>query len=166
MKTPAALLLPLFLFLPLLAGCASFFTELVPGRSSEAEVVAKFGPPDAVSTLQNGFRMLDYPREPEGMENWRVVVAPDGKVVSVEQLVDEYYFARVVPGLTEEEVRELLGRPTEEKNYSRLEERVVSWRYREFGNRIMFFNAHFDPSGRVKYASRSPDPLDRRGGRR
>ena len=31
-------------------------------------------------------------------------------------------------------------------------------RYREAGNRLMFFNAHFDGSGRLKYDSRSEDP--------
>jgi hypothetical protein len=52
----------------------------------------------------------------------------------------------------------VLGRPTEEKAYANLGERVVSWRYLEFGGRRMFFNAHLDSSDHVKYVTRSPDP--------
>ena len=142
----------------ILVGCASLFIELVPGSSREPDVIAKFGTPAATRELADGSKVLEYPREPEGRENWRVTLAPDGTVRSVEQLVDEPTFARIVPGMTRDQVLEALGRPTEEKSYSVLKEDAVSWRYVEFGNRVMFFNAHFDPSGRLKYTSRTPDP--------
>jgi len=75
-----------------------------------------------------------------------------------EQVVDESAFANVVLGLTRDEVLQMLGPPTEEQSFANLGEDVVSWRYVEFGNRLMFFNAHFDRSGRLKYTSRTPDP--------
>ena len=151
-----------------LAACAALFAPIVPGTSAEADVIAKFGAPDATRALANGGKVLEYPREPEGMQNWRVTLAPEGTVLSVEQLVDEPTFAKIQPGMTRDQVLMELGRPTEQKSYALLNEDVASWRYMEFGNRVMFFNAHFDPSGRLKYASRSPDPAanNRSSGRR
>jgi hypothetical protein len=56
------------------------------------------------------------------------------------------------------EVLLTLGRPSEERSYHNLQETVVSWRYMDFGGRIMLFNAHFDSSGFLKYTSRTPEP--------
>jgi len=146
-----------------LAACAEF-TTLTPGVSREQDVIARFGTPAQVQRLPDGSRVLDFPRQPEGMENWRVTLAPDGTVRNVEQLVDEPTFAKVVPGLSRSQVLQLLGRPSEEKGYPNLGEDVLSWRYLEFGNRRMFFNAHFGTDGRMKYTSRNPDPSQNTGG--
>jgi len=148
------------------AGCASLFTPLVPGTSREPAVIAKFGTPAATRVLADGGKVLEYPREPEGGENWRVTLAPDGTVRSVEQLVNEPTFAKIVRGMTRDQVLEALGRPTEEKRFVLLKEDVISWRYVEFGSRIMLFNAHFDPSGHLKYTSRTPDPAANNSGGR
>lgn len=147
-----------------LAACASLAT-LTPGVSREQDVIAKFGAPADERRLPDGSRVLDFPREPEGMENWRVTLAPDGTVRSVEQLVDEPTFARILPGLSRSEVLQMLGRPSEEKHFPNLGEDVLSWRYLEFGNRRMFFNANFGPDGRLKYTSRTPDPAQEAAGR-
>ena len=93
------------------------------------------------------------------MQNWRVTLAQDGTVRSVEQLVDEPVFAKILPGLSRDQVLLALGLPSEERSYQNLQENVVSWRYRAAGSVIMFFNAHFDPTGYLKYTSRSLDPL-------
>jgi hypothetical protein len=148
----------LILFVALLLGACATFAELVPGTSREPDVIAKFGTPAATRRLADGGQVLEYPREPSGMQNWRVTLAPDGTVRSVEQLVDEPGFAKILPGMTLEQVLLALGRPSEEKAFQNLQENVVSWRYMEFGNRVMFFNAHFGPSGLLKYVSRTPDP--------
>ena len=145
-----------------LAACADQ-ARLAPGVSREPEVIAKFGAPAERRQLSDGARVLEFPREPEGMENWRATLAPDGTLRSVEQVIDEPYFAKVLPGMTRNEVLQLLGRPSEEQSYPRLGEDVVSWRYMEFGSRIMFFNAHFGPSGRLTHTSRTPDPTVNQG---
>lgn len=132
--------------------------SLTPGQSREEDLIARFGRPADEHVLPDGTRRLDFPQQPEGTENWRACLGPDGVLRSLDQLLDEANFARILPGLTRSEVRELLGRPAEEAHYSRLEEDVMSWRYGEFGNRRMFFNAHFDGSGRLKHTSRTPDP--------
>ena len=149
MRALVLLVLPLF-------ACA-MLEPLTPGVSHEPDVQAMFGAPAAERRLADGSRVLEFPREPEGMQNWRVTLGPDGTVRAVEQLVDEPYFAKVQPGMARDDVVNLLGRFSEETHYRGLGEDVLSWRYLEFGQRVMYFNAHFDGSGRLKYASRTID---------
>ena len=52
-----------------------------------------------------------------------------------------------------------LGPPADESAYRGLNETVLSWRLVEPGNQRWLFNAHLDSSGRVKYYSRTPDPV-------
>jgi hypothetical protein len=153
-------LAPLFA-LATLSACAYFpyFEGITPG-TAENDVIARVGKPTARITLPGGGAGLEYPRQPLGWENYRVVLDGSNRVVRVEQLMDEPHFMRLKPGMTKAEVTGVLGRHSEEAAYRRLDESVLSWRYRELGNRLMFFNAHFDASGRFKYDSRSMDPAE------
>ena len=139
----------------LVTGC----TTLVPGTSREADVTSRFGQPAEQRQLPDGGRVLDFPRAPLGYENWRVTLGPDGTVRSVEQLLEDAHFARIKPGMTVDEVKRELSHPAEYAAYHALSEEVFSWRYMDVGSRRMFFNAHFDASGRVKYSSRSEEPI-------
>ena len=136
----------------LLSGCAS----LTPGSSREADVIAYFGQPTEKRPLPDGGSLLEFPRTPLGYENWRVILAPDGTVRVVEQLLDEAHFNRLKPGMTITEVTRELGRPAETSKYAALAEEVVSWRFMDFSRR-MFFNAHFDAAGHFKYSSRTEE---------
>jgi hypothetical protein len=137
-----------------LGGCA---TALVPGTSREPDVIATLGKPVEELRLPDGTRLLEYPRQPLGLENWRVTLNPDGTVRGVEQLLDEPHFARVKAGMSMDDVKRELGRPHSTTHYSNLREDVVSWLYRDPFTR-MFFNAHFDATGHLKTTSRSQDP--------
>lgn len=137
-----------------LFGCA---TPLTPGTSREPDVIARFGTSAEEFRLPDGTRVLDYSRQPLGLENWRVILNPDGTVRSVEQLLDETHFARLKPGMSVADVTRELGRPYGTTHYSNLGEDVVSWLYRDPFSR-WFFNAHFDATGRLKTTSRSIDP--------
>jgi hypothetical protein len=144
----------------LLSACSHFgnIASITPG-TPESDVISRAGTPAERHALKDGSTALEYPTEPTGFENWRVTLGADGTVKSVEQLIDEPYFARLKPGMSRAEVLQTLGRHSEESAYKGLNESVVSWRYREFGNRLLFFNAHFDAStGQLKYTSRTPDP--------
>lgn len=137
----------------LLAACAS-----PPGVGSrDAEVRAYFGTPAAERTLADGSRVLDYSRAPLGHENWRVTLGPNGIVRSVRNLLVEENFAHVRPGMSKAEVQEQLGRHAETMTFPNLAEEVLSWRFWGGQGQPMFFNGHFDPSGRLKYASRTEE---------
>ena len=149
----------IFTAVGLLSGCAS----LVPGTSREADVTAYFGQPAEQRQLPDGGKVLDFPRSPLGYENWRVTVGPDGTVRSVEQLLDDAHFNRLKPGITMDEVKRELGRPGEYSAYPALAEEVISWRFIDF-SRPMFFNAHFDGAGRLKYTSRRDEFITQNSG--
>lgn len=150
MKHPAAW----FSVALVLSGCA---TPLIPGTSREPDVIARFGTSAEQSRLPDGTRVLDYSRQPLGLENWRVRLNPDGTVLTVEQLLDEPHFAKLKRGMSMDEVKRELGRPYGTTHYSNLGEDVISWLYRDPFSR-WFFNAHFDGSGFLKTTSRSVDP--------
>jgi len=138
-----------------LAGCA---LPLAPKISTEHDVISHFGRPVDTHTLENGDRQFDYPRGPLGRETWRVTVSSDGTLQSIEQLLDEPYFARLTKGMSKFEVNRELGRHFIDSAYENLGEEVWSWRYMEFGNRQMFFNAHFETkTGLLTYTSRTPE---------
>ena len=130
----------------------------VPGETREADVIARYGPPSDQWTLPDGSRVFMYADTPMGYGSTRITVDRDSVVRSVEPVINEAHFARLRPGMTKEDVRHELGRPGEVARYPLLNEDVWSWRYVEFGNRRMFFNAHFDANGYFKYASRTPEP--------
>jgi hypothetical protein len=141
-------------FIVLLSGCA---TQPLP--RSEGEVVARYGQPSEEWQQPDGTRVLMYADTPLGYGSTRYIVDKDHAVIAVEPVINDEHFARLKAGMTEEDVRHELGRPGERAAYRNLNEYVWSWRYLEFGNRRMFFNAHFDSSsGRLKHTSRTPEP--------
>jgi hypothetical protein len=148
-------LLAVFLVLAwVLAGCA----ELVPGVSRESDVVASFGAPAETRQLADGGRVLEYPREPLGNQNWRATLDGKGTLQSIEQLVDEAHFARLRVGMSVDEVLRELGRPSDKSGFPNLGEEVLSWAYLDLDRR-WYFNAHFDAgTGKLKRTSHTPDP--------
>lgn len=134
-------------------------TSIQPGVSRESDLIARHGAPSEEWQQPDGTRVLMYADTPMGYGSTKYIVDKDHTVVAVEPVINEEHFARLRPGMTREEVRRELGRPGEFAGYPRLNEDVWSWRYIEFGNRRMFFNAHFDAStGLLKHTSRSPEP--------
>lgn len=132
--------------------------ELVPGVSTRADVERLMGKPRMVWDEPDGRTLLEYVRAPAGHDTWMVEIGPDGKYVRMRNLLTEDNFARVRPGMSRDEVRRLLGAPTEQVRFERRQEDVWSWRFMADQNRSTFFNVHFGYDGRVRSTSRSPDP--------
>jgi hypothetical protein len=97
----------------LLAGCASFEGRgLVPGQSSAAEVEAVMGPAADKRPAAGGETVYYFPRLPWGYATYAARIAPDGKLVALEQRLTAENIERLKPGVTRaEEVRDLLGPP-------------------------------------------------------
>ena len=156
MRMMASLLTSLLAVL-VLAACAT-----QPPPRSEGELISRHGRPTEEWTLPDGNRALMYADTPLGYGSTRFIVDREYQVIAAEPVINEDHFVRLKAGMSEEDVRHELGRPGETSAYANLNERVWSWRYIEFGNRRMFFNAHFDAgSGRLKYTSRTPEPEPR-----
>ena len=132
----------------LLAGCANP-RSLVVGQSTEADVRARVGKPTDTRVDRNGDQLWEYASGPEGIETYLVRIGADGKVKEVTQLLVEDQFAKVVPGkMTKAEVRDLLGRPSDETTYrSGL---TWSWRIHRGGVAPGYMVVTFNPDGTVR----------------
>jgi outer membrane protein assembly factor BamE (lipoprotein component of BamABCDE complex) len=98
--------------LALLAGCASFSgSNLLPGKSTRAEVEATMGRPAEVLSRPNGDTLLYYSRLPYGREMYVATVGSDGVLRGIEQRLTRQNIAKVASGAQAKEVRELLGPP-------------------------------------------------------
>ncbi len=137
--------------------------NLTPGVTTEAQVRDQMGKPEIVWENDDGSRRLEYPRAPGGLRTYMVDIGPDGKLRDVIQALSAETIQQVQPGMTQDEVRRLLGKPTNVAEYRLKKETVWSWRWLEDGvNTPGMFNAHFGPDGRVTVTSRSPDPASER----
>jgi outer membrane protein assembly factor BamE (lipoprotein component of BamABCDE complex) len=113
----------------LLAGCASYSgSNLIPGKSTSAEVQASMGVPAEKLTQPGGDSVWYYPRGPQGRQTFAVTLSPDGVVRGVDQRLTITNVAKLVPGSsTAKDVRELLGPPPIVRPFPRLQRNV--WVY-------------------------------------
>ncbi|KAF1024755.1 MAG: hypothetical protein GAK40_01496 [Burkholderia plantarii] len=136
--------------------------ELTPGVSSEADVRNKLGQPETERQAIDGSKRLEYPRGPMGDETYMIDIDRNGLYLGATQVLTADSFAQVHAGMTMDEVRQLLGKPTEIARYPLKPETVWSWRWREDGvSQDAFFNVHFGDDGLVATTSRSDLPAGR-----
>lgn len=94
------------------AGCASYSGRgLEPGKSTESDVTRVMGAPTETLARANGDKVLFYSRQPEGRATYAATVSPDGSLRSLEQVLQPQNIRRIVAGIPESQVRELLGPP-------------------------------------------------------
>src|SRR5258708_6338148 len=104
----------------LLAACASYDgSSLRAGVSTEADARSVMGAPGAEYTAADGTRRLVYPHGPLGTQTYVVSVGHDGRVREVRQALSDDTFARIHPGLTEQEILEMIGPPGEKMTFPR-----------------------------------------------
>jgi len=113
-----------------LSACSSYAPPAALVQMSRADVLARMGPPETVRRLETGTR-LEFPSGPFGKQTWFVDL--DGqdqmsRVIRVVQVLNEPNFSRITPGMAQDEVRQLLGRPGDVQLLGR--ERGQVWRYR------------------------------------
>ena len=100
-----------WLLVLLLAGCVSDGRNLRPG-ADEAAVRAEMGRPAEIVALPQGGEAWFYPRGRVGRQTFRAEFGADGRLVGIEQVLDEEHFDRIVDNrTTAEEARRLIGPP-------------------------------------------------------
>src|SRR5580698_10326051 len=130
--------------------------DLTPGVTTEAQIRDQMGEPDTARTFTDGSKRLEYPRGPAGTTTYFVDIDANGRFVSVTQVLTAANIAKIRPGMTQDEVRRILGKPTTIAFYRLKQETVWSWHWEEGGvTRDAMFNAHFGPDGIVSTTSRS-----------
>ncbi|PYE22383.1 Beta-barrel assembly machine subunit BamE [Paraburkholderia silvatlantica] len=129
---------------------------LTPGVSTLEQVREQMGKPETERVFDDGSRRLEYPRGPQGLKTWMVDIGPNGRLVAITQALTAENFAKVHVGMSEDEVRRLLGKPGQVAGYRLKKETVWSWKWLEGGvTPEAYFNVHFGPDGRVTTTSRS-----------
>jgi hypothetical protein len=140
-----------------LAGCdRKHISELEEGVSSEADVRARFGEPEAIWDSPAG-RILEYNRQPQGQKNYMITIGPEGKMVALRQVLTPENFAKVQPGMAMEDMRRLLGRPARRTPYPLRNETEWEWRWVQPPNSPMVFVAVLNDDQRVVRAGSLPD---------
>jgi SmpA / OmlA family len=150
-----------------LLGCDARKIEgLEEGISTETDVRARFGEPDKVwsgddlATLPlpaalfavvtaPGARTFEYNRQPSGNVNYMITIGPDGKLSALRQVLSPPNFARVLPGMTLEQVRKMLGKPMKVTPFALQQSIHHDWRYLSPPSTARIFTVVFDSDLRV-----------------
>ena len=146
-----------------LAGCDSErIKALEEGVATEADVRARFGEPEKIweardlvslpvpgALLEPGARTLEYNRQPAGNVNYMITIGADGKMSALRQVLTPQNFDKVLPGMSMEQVRKLLGKPMKITPYALKRETHYDWRYLNPPNTAMIFTVVMDADYRV-----------------
>lgn len=148
----------LALALALAAGGCVNFSSLTPGMPDQ-QVQARVGAPSEVWKSSDGGEAWEYPLGPSGRQTYMIDIGPDRAVREVRQVLSEEYFSRIQAGMSRDEVRRLLGRPTQIVTFPKKNEDVWTWRY--LAQAIpMLFHVYFDTgSGTVRTTQRLEETL-------
>ncbi|MQR01761.1 outer membrane protein assembly factor BamE domain-containing protein [Glaciimonas soli] len=141
-----------------LGGCASLMAPPVHPGESEAQVIDRLGLPTA--TYQKGNqRILEYNRGPFGQETYMAFIAPDGNLMSYEQVLTTNTFAKIKVGeFNKDDVLRTIGHPTDTITYSRVNLEGWNYSYKENGVWNSQMTVYFDPQGIVRKLENGPDP--------
>src|SRR2546422_11235631 len=133
----------------LLPGCATW-RDLTPQQSTATAVEAVMGKPVEIRQV-SGESWLYYPKQPFGRKMFVARVAPDSKLIAVEQRLSEDYIAKVIPNQpTKEDVHDLFGPPYEFLTFPRLERETWSWYMKRFGVLPVTLNVQMSADGVVR----------------
>jgi len=135
---------------------ALLLKDLTPGVTTEAQIRDQMGRPETERTFTDGSKRFEYPRGPQGLNTYMVDIDRDGKLQAITQVLTAANFGKVHLGMSEDEVRRLLGKPGQVAVYPLKPETVWSWKWREGGvTEEGYFNVHFDRNEKVYTTSRS-----------
>jgi hypothetical protein len=141
----------LLLAVPLLGACVSLGSHLLPGTSTEDEVVHALGAPAMQWTESDGSHQLVFPRGPMGVQTYVARFGPDRKLVTLDNVLTEAHFARIRQDMTEDEVLRLLGPsvPAWTIHFPARDELAREWRYCDDWHQLARFSVLFDASRRT-----------------
>src|SRR6266480_4279508 len=108
------------------AACASF-SAINPGASAR-QVETLVGAPANVWKNADGSEVWEYPRGPLGGETYMVTLGSDRTAREVHQVLSEEYISKLQVGMSREEVRRLVGRPSHVGFSDFTDEEIWSWR--------------------------------------
>jgi outer membrane protein assembly factor BamE (lipoprotein component of BamABCDE complex) len=133
-------------------------SELRPGISTTAEIIDKLGRP-TMEWQEGTDKVWEYPFTPEGTRNYMLTIGPGGVLKAMEQVLTPENFARVQPGMTQEQIRRLLGKPASMQFFAPKQEEVWEWKEQTAQpGADMRFNVYFNNTGQVTHTGRYEHP--------
>ena len=136
--------------------------ELKVGQSSKEDVIVMMGKPEMIWEEKDGSFKYEYPRGPAGTETFMVDVSADGKYLGMNNILTEANFARIKPGMNRDDVRRMLGKPTETAKFPLKQEETWSWKFKGTPTPVRRFHVNMDFMGVVKSTDQSDDPMEGR----
>jgi hypothetical protein len=133
--------------LSLLTACSSYAPPANLAGITKDQLVATMGQPDLERQMDVGTR-LEFPRGPMGHHTWFVYLDPTGQAIRTEQVLTEQNFNQILPGMSQAEVRQRLGRPSDVQGLGRSRGVVWSYRYENFN--CLWFQLEISKEQRVR----------------
>ena len=159
MRMAKASLVAAMATLALLAGCDDQkIKELEEGVSTEENVRAQFGVPETIWQEPDGSRTFEYPRQPMGARNYMITIGTDGKMSSLRQVLAPHNFEKIQPGMTQEQIRRMLGKPAKMMPYQLKQTEEWYWNWIDPPTRQMQLTVVFGPD-RLVQSSYSAEKL-------
>ena len=139
-----------------IAACAHFGgPPLEPGVSTVADLQRSLGSPAMRWREADGGEQLAYPQGPMGVHTWMARTDAGGRLVSLHNVLQPRYFARIQAGMSQDEVLRVLGPsyPGWTIYFKARDELVWEWRYCDDWAEPARFSVLFDAtSGKVRTA--------------
>ena len=134
--------------------------EIKPGITTQAEVRSRMGEPGFIHRNDDGTVTWEYSRQPAGVHCYMIRFDRQEIVAALDQVLTPATYARITPGLTQDEVRRLLGQPASRQTFDNLGESVWEWRIEgDFRTEETYFSVHFDlADGTVRKAGQRIQP--------
>ncbi len=120
--------LAIYFMLSSLQACTTYSPSNSMLGMSVSDVIEAMGKPDREIRLTEGTR-LEFPRGPKGKHTYFVNFDEQGKLVSWQQVLTEERFKKILPGMPEEEIVNLIGSGKERFGLARNRGYVWSYRY-------------------------------------
>jgi hypothetical protein len=140
----------------LLGACASYGPGGLPPGATAEQAVAQMGPATGRYTLPDGGQRLEFARGPMGKHTYMLDFDAGGRLQRTDQVLDENHFLALRPGMTQDEVLQRIGHPSEQQFLSRQQHRVWSYRYET--PFCIWYQVSIDASGRVAELGHNVDP--------
>jgi hypothetical protein len=140
-----------------LSGCASILGPAPQVGDTEAQTIAKRGPPSAVYK-DGGDRLLSYAPGYYGQNSYMARIGPDGKLKSYEQVWTNNRFAMIKPNVsTSADVLRIVGAPSMVASYARSPYIAWNYGYKEAGAWNSMMSIYIDDTGLVRGLENGPD---------
>jgi hypothetical protein len=141
--------------LVLLNACAGYGPTNNMVGSSRDDIVQVLGKPTTELQTADG-QLLIYSKGPFGKETFFVYLNRDGVMQRWAQVLDEKNFERIIPGMTRDQVIEIIGESKDRFGLAR--GRGYVWNYRYLNPFCFWFQIEFAADDTVRSAGYSKPP--------